>query len=209
MAVRNIIFDLGGIFLDIHYERTRLAFLELGLTDFDTYYQQSFASPLFAKLEKGEVEPSLFYKTFREETGLQASDDAIAAAWSAMLGDFRAASIAVLPALKQDYNLYLLSNTNKIHHAAFCAKYSAAFGGQAFDDHFIFAHYSHLLGLHKPDVACYQKVLDMHGLSAVETLFVDDTPKNIEGARQAGLQTGWLQHGTLLENEIGKFLANA
>jgi putative hydrolase of the HAD superfamily len=65
-----------------------------------------------------------------------------------------------------------------------------------------------VLGLRKPDVESYQKLLQLHHLAAAETLFVDDTPKNIEGASKAGLQTLWLAPGQLLEEELTKFLQN-
>ncbi|MCU0395463.1 MAG: HAD family phosphatase [Chitinophagaceae bacterium] len=204
MAIRNIIFDLGGIFIDIHYHRTREAFHALGVADFDAYFQQSHSNPLFARLETGTITPDAFYDAFRAETALDVTNEAIAAAWNAMLGDFRPASVNLLPALREQYRIYLLSNTNQIHHDAFSAQYAALSGGASFDAHFHTAHYSHLLGLRKPDVICYQKVLELHGLEATETLFVDDTFKNIEGARMTGIQTLWLEPGSRLEDEIGK-----
>lgn len=204
MSIRNIIFDLGGVFIDIHYHKTRDAFTALGIGDFDSYFQQSYSNPLFSMLETGDVGPTQFYDAFRQESGLDIQDEALEAAWNAMLGDFRPASIAVLPELKQQYQLYLLSNTNQIHHHFFSAQYRLQFGGREFDEHFHKAYYSHLLGLRKPHVGCYQKVLDLHGMLATETLFIDDTPKNIEGAKQAGLQTLLLLPGNLLEEALKK-----
>ena len=205
MAVRNIIFDLGGVFIDIHYHKTRDAFTALGVTDFDALFQQSYSNPLFAQLERGEVSPEDFYDAFRATTGLEVSNAQIAGAWNAMLGDFRPDSIAVLPAVKELHSIFLLSNTNQIHHEAFTTQYLHNFGHH-FDAHFHVAHYSHLLGLRKPDVACYQAVLQQHGLLAAETLFIDDTPKNIAGAEAAGLQTLLLSPGLLLEEELPKYL---
>jgi putative hydrolase of the HAD superfamily len=204
MAVRNIIFDLGGVFIDIHYQHTKQAFEALGVPDFDALFQQSYSNPLFAQLERGQVSPAMFYQQLRQQTGLQASDDDIAQAWNAMLGQFRPGAVALLPQLAGQYRIFLLSNTNQIHHEAFSQQYQQQFG-HAFDDHFEKAHYSHTLGQRKPDVACYQAVLQLHGLQAADTLFVDDTHKNIEGAKQAGLKTLWLQQGARLENEVGFF----
>lgn len=206
MAIRNIIFDLGGVFIDIHYHKTRDAFIGMGITDFDAYFQQSYSNPLFSLLETGDVPPSKFYDAFRQESGLTVTDEEVAAAWNAMLGDFRPASIAMLAPLKAEYNIYLLSNTNEIHHEAFSRQYRESFGGREFDDHFHVAYYSHLLGMRKPEVACYQKVLDLHGMIASESLFVDDTLKNIEGAKKAGLQTLHLANGAKLEDELPHFL---
>lgn len=201
MALRNIVFDLGGVFIDIHYQQTKMAFEQLGVPDFDALFQQSYSNPLFAQLETGDIAPEQFYEAFRTETKLDASNQQIAAAWNAMLGDFRPASVAMLPSLKSQYNIYLLSNTNQIHHEAFSEKYEQQFG-ESFDAYFHFAHYSHVLGLRKPNVECYEAVLQLHGLSAHDTLFIDDTLKNIEGAKQAGLQTLLLPQGQLLEETL-------
>jgi putative hydrolase of the HAD superfamily len=205
MAIRNIVFDLGGVFIDIHYQQTKQAFEALGVPDFDALFQQSYSNPLFAQLETGDVTPEVFYDAFRKETQLNVTNEQIADAWNAMLGDFRPASVEVLPSLKSQYNIYLLSNTNQIHHEAFSAKYAEQFS-RSFDAHFHYAHYSHVLGLRKPHVECYQKVLELHHLQATETLFIDDTIKNIEGAGRAGLQTLWLQPGQLLEHALPHYL---
>jgi putative hydrolase of the HAD superfamily len=207
MPIRNIIFDLGGVFIDIHYHKTRDAFTALGVHDFDAYFQQTYSNPLFALLETGDITPNEFYETFRKETGLHVSNEQIATAWNAMLGDFRPASIEVLTPLKSQYNIYLLSNTNQIHYEAFINKYEQEFGGASFNNHFHTAYYSHLLQLRKPNVACYEKVIWLHGLQPNETLFIDDTLKNIEGAKLAGLQTLHLSNGALLEDVLPDYLA--
>jgi len=202
MAIHNIIFDLGGVFIDIHYTKTRDAFTEMGVHDFDAYFQQTYSNPLFALLETGDITPESFYETFRKETGLHVSNELIADAWNAMLGDFRPASIEVLPALKSQYNIYLLSNTNQIHYEAFIKQYQQEFGGESFNHHFHTAYYSHLLRLRKPGVECYQKVMSLHDMQPHETLFIDDTLKNIEGAKLAGMQTLHLANGALLEEVL-------
>jgi HAD superfamily hydrolase (TIGR01509 family) len=207
MAIRNIIFDLGGVFIDIHYHKTRDAFTAIGVQDFDAYFQQTYSNPLFAQLEMGDVTPETFYETFRMETGLQVSDAQIADAWNAMLGDFRPASIDVLAPLKSQYNIYLLSNTNQIHYEAFIKQYEEQFSGASFNQHFHTAYYSHLLRLRKPGVECYEKVMALHDMQPHETLFIDDTLKNIEGASLAGMQTLHLADGALLENVLPEYLA--
>ncbi len=49
------------------------------------------------------------------------------------------------------------------------------------------------MGMRKPEVESFKAILKDESLVADETLFIDDTPKNVEGARKAGLQ------GILLE----------
>jgi putative hydrolase of the HAD superfamily len=208
MPIKNIIFDLGGVFIDIHYHLTRQAFHDLGVPDFDALFQQTFSSPLFALLETGDLVPHDFFQAFREETGLKSTNQEIEAAWNAMLGNFRMDAVGILPELKQRYQIFLLSNTNAIHHEAFTSCYQSLTNGKSFDDHFHQAHYSHLLGLRKPHTQVYLHLADFHRLDPSETLFVDDTLKNIEGAQQAGMQTLWLENGWQLEKELPARLIN-
>lgn len=192
--IQNIIFDLGGVFLNIDYGATRQAFIDLGVEDFDALFTQSHANHLFEDLETGKVSPGEFYQRFREQTGLVVSDDQIRDAWNAMLLDFPPERLEWLDKVKDRYRIYLFSNTNQIHHEAFSADYSARNNGRNFDDYFIRAYYSHTLGLRKPYPASFLELCSREALDPASTLFIDDTSKNIQGAAEAGLQTVYLQH---------------
>lgn len=189
VKIKNIIFDLGGIFIDIDINATRNAFVSLGVTNFDEFYSQHFASPLFEDLETGKVSPPEFYERIRQETGVALTDEQISDAWTAMLGRFPVERLSWLEEIGFRYRIYLFSNTNIIHYYVFQKIYQECTGKDNFDNYFIKAYYSHDLGLRKPDPASFKKLLELEGLEADETLFIDDTAKNIEGAKEAGLQT--------------------
>ena len=188
-SVKNIIFDLGGIFLNINYQLTEQAFKELGIPDFTNMFSQHHSNELFELLETGKLTPDDFYNIFRKESGTNLSNEQIKSAWNALLLDFPAERIHWLENIKEQYNVYLFSNTNQIHYDQFMEDFSAAYPDKDFNSYFIKAYYSQTLGLRKPYVASYQKIIQEQNLVAAETLFIDDTVKNIEGARQAGLQT--------------------
>lgn len=189
MIVKNIVFDLGGVLLNLDFEKSFAAFEALGVTDFQAHFRQTHSNPLFAKLETGHIAQADFYAAFRLETGIAASDEEIALAWNSMLLDFREASVAYLASLKGRYRLFLLSNTNQIHLEAFRQTYHQQFGVANFDDHFEKAWYSHEMGLRKPGVEIYEELARRHNLLPQETLFIDDTLPNIEGAKLANWQT--------------------
>ncbi|MCU0404627.1 MAG: HAD family phosphatase [Chitinophagaceae bacterium] len=202
MQIRNIIFDLGGVLLNLDFERTFRMFEDLGVHNFKQYFQQSHSNPLFAALETGMVEEQAFFEGFRNATQLPLSDGDIENAWNAMLLDFRERSMEYLDGLKQDYRLFLLSNTNIIHLKAFREIHYRQFGNHGFDDHFEKAWYSHELGLRKPGIGCYEAVLQKHELDPGETLFIDDTLINIEGAQKAGIRTLHLQKYQTIEEQL-------
>ncbi|MFL9481968.1 HAD family hydrolase [Chitinophagaceae bacterium LWZ2-11] len=189
-TIKNIIFDLGGIFLALDYKKTELAFADLG-APIENLYKQDFASALFEDLETGKITPDAFYDAFRKTTQSQLSDDQIRTAWNAMLLGFPIERLKWLEEIKTRYNVYLFSNTNQIHYDYLIPHFKKEIGVN-FNDYFIKAYYSHELGLRKPYPNSYLKILEEQNLIASETLFIDDTYKNIEGATEAGLQTIYL-----------------
>ena len=186
--VKNIIFDLGGVLLNIDFKLTGEAFKQLGVTGFNELYSKEAASHLFEKLETGDISNEDFYAEMQQYCRPGTSFNEIQVAWNAILVSFRKESITYLPTLKERYGLYLLSNTNSIHHIKFSNFFREDFDYE-FDTNFIKAYYSHEMHQRKPYVETYLYVLQHSGLDAASTLFIDDAGVNIEGAKRAGLQT--------------------
>ena len=200
--IKNIIFDLGGVLLDIDFTKTRDAFILSGIINFDDYFHQSHANPLFARLEKGSITPEEFYANLRLETGLNLSDEIIKENWNALIGPFRKPSLKMLTSLKEQYRLFLFSNNNLIHFEAVISAYQAQVGVGDFHDYFEKAYYSHEMNYRKPDIDSFLFITRENDLVPAETLFVDDTLINIQGAEAAGLQTLWLNNKMLIEDVL-------
>lgn len=196
----NIIFDLGGVILDIDYNLTRNAFRNLGITDFDGMYSQAGADQLFQKLETGKISEESFYKELNRRTGLNLLPEAIRIAWNAMLLNFREGSLHFLDNISSKYRIFLLSNTNYIHLTSFNKIFLIKKREKPFDKYFEKAFYSCEIGLRKPDRICYEWVLKETGINAGKTLFIDDSVQNIEAAKKVGLQTIHLDEGKYIEN---------
>jgi putative hydrolase of the HAD superfamily len=187
--IRNIIFDLGGIFLNLDYQLTAQAFRRLGVNNFDELFTQHHANPLFEQLETGLISNESFFQSIRELTALPLTDEQITSAWNAMMLDIPPARIQWLQTIAAEYPVYLFSNTNAIHYACFEAICRRDLGNIHFNNLFRFAGYSHQLGYRKPAAASFRQLLDDWQLDAAHTLFIDDTPGNIQGAQEAGLHT--------------------
>ena len=199
--IKNIIFDLGGVLLNIDYQRSVEAFKQLGLNGFEQMYSQAGADHLFEKLETGDISEEDFYATLRSY--LPSLDNSmIRKAWNTMLLDFRTGSLSCLEQLSSNYKIYLLSNTNSIHLSAFREIFRVETGKNAIEDYFIRTYYSHEIGRRKPYVETYEYVCEDAGIRAGETLFVDDSIQNIEGAADAGLNTHHLLPGKTIEEII-------
>lgn len=198
--IENIIFDLGGVLLDIDYNLTRTGFEKLGVTHFDEMYSQANADKLFQKLETGHVTEEEFFEQLNHTAGIHLSEKEITEAWNAMLLSFREESLAFLDKARERYQIFLLSNTNSIHLASFYGIYHQKERQKSFEQYFNKAYYSFEIGLRKPDTECYEWVLNDLNIDPHQTIFIDDSVKNIEGAEKVGLQTILLTPEKRIEN---------
>lgn len=199
-TIKNIIFDLGGVLLNIDTAKTNEAFEKLGVKDFKNNYSLYKADDLFDDLEKGKVSETEFFDGIRNISKLSLHDNDIRNAWNALILDFRTESLKHLEQLKTRYSLYLLSNTNSIHHHAFHKSFTMQTGRQNFDDYFTRAYYSHQIGLRKPEKEIYSFALQDAGIIAEETIFIDDLLKNTEAAAALSINTHHLQPDEKIED---------
>ncbi len=188
-GINNILFDFGGVFIDVDYKRTENAFVDAGIANFNELYSQQSASPLFEDLETGKLNNDLFYTELRKASGVDLPNDQIITCWNSILGNYWPEAIEKAKELRKKYRLFLFSNTNAIHYECFVNIYKHQFGKDDFNDLFEKAYYSHTSKIRKPYPEAYTWVLNDAGIKAEETLFIDDTLANIEGAQKAGLQT--------------------
>jgi FMN phosphatase YigB (HAD superfamily) len=192
--VKNIIFDLGGVILNIDIQLTRQAFEKMGITDFEEIYSHTNQEYVFDKFEIGELAAHDFRRYVRSFVpGGEASDTMINKAWNEMLLDMPLNRIGLLEMIRDQYNIYLLSNTNVIHVEAFSAYLDAIYGIDQFKALFKQCYFSNEIGLRKPNADCFEFVLSENNLVANETLFIDDTLRHVLGAQNLGIQTHHLQ----------------
>ncbi|MCX6232991.1 MAG: HAD family phosphatase [Bacteroidetes bacterium] len=196
--IKNIIFDYGGVILNIDYQLTVDAFMECGLDNFNELYSKASQNHLFDKLETGKISPASFRQGIRDISGLTISDEQIDYAWNKIILDMPRHRIDFLLKLKKKYRIFLLSNTNKIHYD-FYLKQLQDMGFSGFDAIFEKAWFSHEIGLRKPDPAVYSYVLEEKLLLPKSTLFIDDSLQNISIANEMGIQCHWLQQGAEFE----------
>jgi HAD superfamily hydrolase (TIGR01509 family) len=197
-GIKNIIFDLGGVILNLDNRRTEDAFVALGVKNFREYFGHGFAASFFKEYEVGKISDREFIDSVRQLTGLAVPDQDIVDSWNALLLDFPAERIQLLKDLRKKYRLFLFSNTNALHLAALQKIWTGTFGDGSLDQHFEKTYYSHLLKMRKPDRESFEFILEECRLNGQETLFVDDAIVNVEGAELAGLKGLFLRPGISL-----------
>lgn len=187
--IKNVIFDLGGVILNLSVETTLQQFAALSGLSPEQVRDIHRAHPEFLTYEAGLMSSQEFRNGLRTIFDVDAPDEVLDECWNAMLGELPVERLHLLQRLKSKYKTYLLSNTNEIHLARVEQIVHRSHGITSLDPVFHKAYYSHLLKLRKPDPAIYQHVLNENGLRAEETIFLDDSLPNLKGAASIGIQT--------------------
>jgi putative hydrolase of the HAD superfamily len=200
--IRNIIFDLGGVILDIDIKKTQEAFKKIGFKNIEQLFGLGVAESFFKEHERGTITDDEFVEKIRKSSDHAADDNAIIDAWNAMLLEFPKERIEFLQQLKKKYRLFLFSNTNGIHVEAFKKLYHTSFQNGSLDDLFEKAYYSHIAGYRKPDHQSFRNILEDSNLKPEETLFIDDALVNVEAAREVGMKAIHLQPGKTIIDVI-------
>lgn len=199
MSIKNIIFDLGGVILNIDLRKTQDAFTALGVKNIDEVFRMGHIDSFFKSYETGAIDDAAFIASVQNLAGIKLAPEIVIEAWNALLIEFPPERINFLKKIRSKYRLFLFSNTSALHHTRFHEMFKQEFGG-SLDDLFDKAYYSHIIKLHKPDTASYKLIIDENRLDPGETLFIDDSAANVEGAERAGLKGVHLAPGkTILE----------
>jgi len=187
-GIKNIIFDLGGVIINIDYKLTLAEFKKIGLKDVEKIYTQFGQLEWFDNYDRGRISSETFLSEFGKLLAPGTSREQISHAWNAMLLDFPQERAELLLKLKDRYRTFLLSNTNELHINYYFQKVKELYGYDEMKSFFEKDYYSHRIGMRKPDAEIFEFVLQENGLLAAETLFIDDTLQHVEGARGAGLR---------------------
>ena len=188
----TIIFDLGGVLIDIDYQATTNGFRNLGVADFELQYNQLQQESLFDSFEKGEISGQHFINKLMDIVPKGISPNQIVAAWNAMLGDFPLKKIELLEQTRETQQTFLLSNTNEIHMPIVYRNWNNV-SNLTFNELFEKVYLSFEIGKRKPDIETFHWVIEENNLNPEKTLFIDDSPQHIEGAKNVGLKTHFYQ----------------
>ena len=195
--VKNIIFDFGGVICDLDIKRTEAKFKEFGTPVPDKTTsppEQAFQfEQVVGQFETGAISSKDFRVIIKNHYQVPPSDQAIDDAWNALLLDIPKPRIRLLEQIRGQYRIFMLTNTNEIHHLKYLENFRAQYGYSDFDSLFEKAYYSYRIGLKKPDVEIFSHVVNDSNLIPSETLFIDDTLVHVENAHSLGIQAHHLQ----------------
>ena len=193
-GVKTIIFDLGGVIVDLDRNRAVCNFEKAGLKNAEEVIGAYLQGGIFMQFEEGSLDREAFYKEFRSLVGKETPCDEIDNGWMGFVGGIQQYKLDMLDELRKKYAIYLLSNTNPV---VMEWAYSPAFSkeGRILPDYFDKLYLSYKIGKSKPNRAIYEYVIKDAGITPQETLFIDDGKANCLAAAQLGFKTFMPQNG--------------
>lgn len=196
--IKNIIFDLGDVIIDLSIPGTIARLAERAQRTTDEVKSIYWTSEAFHKHEKGLLTDADFHQEANSLLGTNMSFEEFSEIWNSMLIRIPIERLRLLKDLSSRFRLFLLSNTNEIHLNRFTQMMEEVSPGYPLESYFEKAYYSHKVGMRKPDAEIFNFVVRENGLSPHETLFLDDNPGNIRGATLVGIQSLLIKNPSVL-----------
>ena len=188
--IKNIIFDYGNVIFEINFEKAQQALFQLGIADIETFFSHKKHNPIFDEFESAAIRPTQFRDEIRKAASNPAlTDEEIDAAWNSLLIGVPESVHETVLKVKEKYRTFLLSNNNEIHYNYIVDYLKREFEMEDNSTLFEKTYYSQHMFLRKPNVEIFEQVIRENNLNPEETLFIDDSPQHLIGAKKAGLNT--------------------
>jgi len=186
----NIIFDFGGIFVDLDFHKTTDAFNRLGAAgDFSHFFSKASQTQLFNQFEVGAITSQEFLSQLQDFLALKnIPEQGLIDAWCALLLDMKQERVEFLKEIGKTKNVFLLSNINQLHEECMDRYFIQNLQYKDFYSHFDKVYFSHRIGLRKPHTEIFEFVCQDSSLDKSKTIFIDDSIQHVEGARKFGLE---------------------
>lgn len=192
--VKNLLFDLGGVIMDINRDNCVKAFEELGMADANDFLGVYGQKGDFLALERGDISAEEFRARIWPKFRPGVTDEEIDEAFCKFLIGIPRHRLEALRELRKKYGIYLLSNTNPIMWNSFIAEQFRQ-EGLEITDYFDGIVTSFEAKCYKPDAEIFEYTARECGIRPEETLFFDDSEKNCEASRACGYQAAHVAPG--------------
>lgn len=205
-TVNNLLFDLGGVIMDIERARCVESFRKLGLRDADSFFGEFSQKGPFMALEEGAISKDEFHEIMHGYLPEGVTDAQIDAAFCDFLTGIPAARLRALRELRRRYKVFLLSNTNEVMWDTKIAEEFRREGRER-EDYFDGIVTSFEARALKPDPRIFAYAVQKLGILPEDTLFLDDSAANLEAAARLGFRIAQVRPGAEFSDVIQKYMA--
>jgi len=185
-GIKNIIFDFGGVLIDLNQQACIDAFAALGVPEVEDYLTLYGHVGPFGDIENGTLNVEEFRNEIRKISRVSLTDEQINGAWKAFLLHTPVKKMHMVHELAKKYRVFFLSNTNPIHIEKL-KEFDEA--GYPVEECFEKLYLSYQIGACKPERSVFEYVIKDAGINPEETLLVDDAPSNCRAAGELGMRT--------------------
>ncbi len=195
MMVKNLLFDLGGVIMNIRRQNAVDALIKIGMADADSFLGDYAQQGPFLKLEEGAISESEFRNEIRVLIPVDVTDEQIDDAFCHFLLGIPKYRLDALENLHKSYKIYMLSNTNSIMwNSVISDEFKKA--GHDINYYFDGLVTSFEAKCVKPDAKIFNSVVENFNIKPEETIFFDDSQANIDAAAALGFKTAYVMPGT-------------
>ena len=207
-TIKALIFDMGGVLVDLDIEDCKNAFKSLlGYDKIDELIDPCHQKGIYGDLEEGTLSAEDFRKIVLADSRPGSAPQLVDQAMYHILVGIAPYKAEMLKKLSESYDLYMLSNNNPICLPRSRKLFEEA--GVPLDEIFRKAFFSFEMKALKPSEAFYKAVVEEIGLPAEQMLFIDDSQKNVDGSIAAGLPAVYYEPGTDLSALIADVLGDS
>lgn len=181
-AVEVLLFDLGGVVIDIDFGRCTARWARSAGREVEEVASRFTFDAAYEDHERGVLDVAGYFAGLRRALAVELADEELLAGWNDIYLGVAAGMAPLLDRARARFPLYALTNSNPSHQVVWSERFAEVLG--VFTSTFV----SSEIGHRKPDRAAFDTVATAIGVAPSGVLFFDDSPENVVGARQAGMQ---------------------
>ena len=205
--IKDIVFDFGGVLIEIDTPQAINCFKALGLTNADEYLNSYQQIGTFYSLENGDITAEKFIEDLSGLCNRKITYDEAKNAWLGFIVRVQTECLDFLQQLRPKYRLSVLSNTNPFLQSWARSK-DFTDEEKSLDDYFDNLYLSYKMNCSKPGEEIYRKMLLEGGMKAEEVLFIDDSSRNLEAASRVGINVLQVKNGEDWRKKLSDYLTS-
>jgi putative hydrolase of the HAD superfamily len=203
--IRNIVFDMGGVIVDVHRDEAIRQFKAIGVMDADRQIDANNHQGLFLAFENGDIDAEEFRRQLSAHAGKDIAMEAVVKAWRSIISKPLQYKLDYILELRKKYKVYLLTNNNPILiDWARTSDFSEV--RLPITCYFDKLYISYEMKCTKPGCLIYEKMIQDSGIKPSETLFIEDGIHNINTAKELGFHVYHAVNGEDWRESIRKII---